>query len=253
MSSCANLLNQISAQLCQMKKKMEEASCGMDIATIQSAIFKHKDTVLNLVKDNEHTKGVCGVPVEVSRTEKCHTSEYKGLLTLEDTDCESCIVLPASCLYKYGHRGNAGWFTFNKTVPVKVNCVNLSLLDDLTLETITAALQYVSENCHSCYTVSCVAYKAVNNVLAGFNVKLTPYQVSCFFDYLEKHQHEEKHHEETGDEPGEPGEPGEPSDYVPTMTVVSRETDSNTLTPDCDIEQKLRSILEQTDTESAEN
>jgi len=252
MSSCANLLNQISAQLCQMKKKLDDASCALDIGTIQSAIFKHKDTVLNLVKDNEHTKGVCGVPVEVSRTECCETTEYKGLLTLEETDCESCVVIPASCLYKYGGRGNDGWFVFDKTLPVKVNNVKLSLLDDLTLETVTAALQYVADCCRSCTTVSCKAYKAVNNVLAGFNVKLTPYQVSCFFDYLEKHQHK-KHEEETCDEPGEPGEPGEPSDYVPTMTVVSRETDSNTLTPDCDIEQKLRSILEQTDTESADN
>ena len=178
MSSCANLLNQISAQLCQMKKKLDDASCGVDIATIQSAIFKKRDTVLNLVKDNECTRCVCGVPVDVSRSECCEVNEYKGLLTLENTDCESCVVVPASCLYKYGERGADGWFTFTKTLPVKVNRVNLSLLDDLTLEQVTAALQYVANSCNTCCTVSCNAYNAVNLLLQSYNVTLSPYQVS---------------------------------------------------------------------------
>ena len=240
MSSCANLLNQISAQLCQIKKRQDDASCALDIGTVQTAIFKKKDTVLNLVVDNECTKCVCGIPVKVSRTECCETTEYDGLLTLEETDCKSCVVVPATCLHKYGTRGKDGWFYFEETVPVKVNKVNLCLLKDLSLETLTAALQYVTECCRNCTVVSCEAYRLVNDLLSSYNVRLNPYQVSCFFDYLEKHQHCD------GDEPAEPAEPAEPSDFCPTMTVVSKEHKIENLTPDCDIEQKLRSILEAT-------
>lgn len=251
MTSCANLLNQISFQLCTLKKKVDDASCALDVGTIVTSIFKHKDTVLNLVYDNEHTSRVCGLPVHVSRTECGNTTEYNGLLTLENTECESCVVVPASHLHKLGQRTSSGSFEFNQTLSVHVKKVHLKVLGEVNMQTIAAALQHVA-NCHKeCETVSCGVYNATNAFLSSYNVSLNPYQVASFFSYLEKHKKhhdEDSHHDEDHNEPNEPNEPYEPSDCVPEIKIVSREAASSQLTSEPDIEAKLRLILENTDT-----
>lgn len=253
MSNCANIINRLSREVCNIKEELDKSECGRDISELNQSIFRRSDGVAFLVCDNKEHQTDCGIPVKVQRTDKCGCKVYDALLVSETTD-PSAVLVNTKDLYCYGCRHCTGFFCFDKTLPVCLEYVDSAVLENVDRNLLFAALQYCA-NTECKGTVTLGEYNALLPVLATVGVRsLSPNQSACVYKYLMKNT-ESKEEDDSCEpaEPAEPAGPAEPSDLMPEISV-KHIADTNTVsdtTSNDQIEAKLKALLEATtDTDS---
>jgi len=256
MSNCANIINRLTREVCNIKEELDKSECGRDISELNQSIFRRSDSVAYLVSEKDH-KMDCGIPVKVKRTEKCCDRVYDALLVTETTD-KDAVLINTKDLHCYGERHCTGFFCFCRTLPVCVEHVDFSVLDNVDNSLLLAALQYCA-NTECKGTITLEAYNVLLNVLASVGIRtLAPNQAACVYKYLMRNNtHEEQKDDECAEpaEPNEPAAPAEPSDLMPDI-LVKHIADTSTVTDNTTsnehIEAKLKALLEATDSETNE-
>lgn len=252
MSNCANIINRLSREVCNIKEELAKSECGRDILELNTAITRHLDTIAYLVPDNKDHIDDCGLPLKVKRTEKCCEKVYDALLVSETTD-KDAVLVNTKDLRCYTQRQCTGFLCFCKTLPVCVECVDLSVLDNLDQTLLLAALQYCSTT-ECTGTLTLEAYNALLAVLATVGIRsIAVNQAACVYKYLMRNTKSDSQNDDACEpaEPAEPAAPAEPSDLVPDIYVkhiADTNTTSDATTSNDAIEEKLKRLLESTET-----
>lgn len=257
MSNCANIINRLSREVCNIKEELVKSECGRNVLELNTAITRGLDTIAYLVPDNKDHINDCGIPLQLKRTDKCCDKVYDALLVNETTD-KDAVLVNTKDLRCFTQRHCTGFLCFCKTLSVCVENVDLSVLSSLDQSLLLAALQYCSTT-QCTGTLTLEAYNALLSVLTTVGIRsIAVNQAACVYKYLMRNLKSDSNNvcEDECDnaepaEPAEPTEPFEPSEIVPDIYVkhiADTYTTSDNTTSNDQIEEKLRKLLESTET-----
>jgi hypothetical protein len=253
MSNCANIINRLTREVCNLQIELAKSDCMRGILELNQDILQRKDEIAYLVPNDSAHSSHCGIPVTVKKTYDGSTSTYSALLVAKTTDGKA-ILVNTNNLYHYTERNCTGFLCFTKDLPVCVEKIDVSVLEKLDSASVVKILQEcAATTCHG--TITLEEYNLLIAFLYPYGVKtIGIHQAACFYKSAMrlKNPKDDSH---DSHEPNEPNEPNEPSDIPVEINVHYLEDNTNsnfsniTLTNDA-IEAKLKALLEATETES---
>ena len=184
MSSCANIVNRLQSDVCLIKENWSYIELMASILKIDQAIFLQSPLLVYLVPTTQNGIGV-PLTIESSSPSSLTTTTYSGLIVLDPTGSENCVVFTTETFLNFGQRTSTGFFEMTDTLPIVVINADPSILPTLTYNDVVAALQSCASS-NDNHTVSCQAFDALNVFLRkNFGIKnLTPTVAACFYDYF---------------------------------------------------------------------
>ena len=182
MSSCANIVNRLQSNVCLLNENLNNIKLMADNLKIDQAIFLQSNLLVYLIP---MTPNGIGIPliIEASSPSSLTTTTYSGLIVLDPTGSENCVVFTTEPLLNFGQRSSTGFFEMTETLPIVVIDADPSILSTLTYSDVVSALQScITSNDN--HTVSCEAYNALVVFLKNnFGIKnLTPSVAACFYE-----------------------------------------------------------------------
>ena len=184
MSSCANIVNRLQSDVCLLKDNWSYIELMAAILKIDQAIFLQSNLLVYLVPTTPNGMGV-PLTIESSSPSSLTTTTYSGLIVLDPTGSQNCVVFTTETLLNFGQRTSTGFFEMTETLPIVVIDADPSILSTLTYSDVVAALQSCASS-NDNHTVSCEAYNALVVFLKkNYGVRnLTPSVAACFYDYF---------------------------------------------------------------------
>jgi hypothetical protein len=184
MSSCANIVNRLQSDVCLLKENWSYIELMATILKIDQAIFLQSPLLVYLVPATPNGMGV-PLTIEASSPSELTTTTYSGLIVLDPSGSENCVVFTTETLLNFGERTSTGFFEMTETLPIVVIDANPSILSTLTYNDVVSALQSCATS-NDNHTVSCQAFDALNSFLKkNFGIKnITPSVAACFYDYF---------------------------------------------------------------------
>lgn len=184
MSSCANIVNRLQSDVCLLKENWSYIELMAAILKIDQAIFLQSPLLVYLIPTTPNGMGV-PLTIEASSPSDLTTTTYSGLIVLDPSGSENCVVFTTETLLNFGQRTSTGFFEMTETLPIIVIDANPSILSTLTYNDVVSALQSCATS-NDNHTVSCQAFDALNSFLKkNFGIKnLTPSVAACFYDYF---------------------------------------------------------------------
>ena len=184
MSSCANIVNRLQSDVCLLKENWSYIELMAAILKIDQAIFLQSPLLVYLVPTTPNGIGI-PLTIESSAPSSLTTTTYSGLIVLDPTGSENCVVFTTETFLNFGQRTSTGFFEMTDTLPIVVINANPSILSTLTYNNVVSALQSCAGS-NDNHTVSCEAFEALNIFLKkNFGIKnLTPSVAACFYDYF---------------------------------------------------------------------
>jgi len=188
MSSCANIVNRLQSDVCLLKENWNSIDMIVDILQINQEIFLESPFLVYLIPTNPNGIGI-PVTIESENASSLTTTTYSGLIVLDPTGSQNCVVFTTETLLSFGRRTSGGFFEMLNTLPIVVVNANPSILPNLTYSEVIAALDSCSGS-NDNHTVNCVAYNALLVFLKkNFGVRnLTPSVAACFYDYFNENR-----------------------------------------------------------------
>jgi hypothetical protein len=186
MSSCANIVNRLQSDVCLLKENWSYIELMAAILKIDQAIFLQSPLLVYLVPTTPNGMGV-PLTIEASSQSDLTTTTYSGLIVLDPTGSQNCVVFTTATLLNFGQRTSTGFFEMTDTLPIVVIDADPSILPTLSYSDVVSALQSCATS-NDNHTVSCQAFDALNIFLRkNFGIKnLTPSVAACFYDYFNK-------------------------------------------------------------------
>lgn len=184
MSSCANIVNRLSSDVCLIKENWSYIELMTSILKIDQAIFLQSPLLVYLVPATQNGIGV-PLTIEASSPSALTTTTYAGLIVLDPNESENCVVFTTQTLINFGQRTSTGLFEMTDTLPIVVVDADPSILSNLSYNDVVSALQSCASATDN-HTVSCDAFEALNVFLKkNFGIKnLTPSIAACFYEYF---------------------------------------------------------------------
>ena len=184
MSSCANIVNRLSSDVCLIKENWSNIELMSSILKIDQAIFLQSPLLVYLVPATQNGVGV-PLTIEASSPSALTTTTYAGLIVLDPNGSENCVVFTTETLINFGQRTSTGLFEMTDTLPIVVVYADPSILSTLSYSDVVSALQSCASASDN-HTVSCDAFEALNVFLKkNFGIKnLTPSVAACFYEYF---------------------------------------------------------------------
>jgi hypothetical protein len=182
MNSCANIVNRLQSDVCLIKENWNSIELMDDNIKIDQAIFNQSPLLVYLIPTT--TNGI-GIPltIEASYSSSLTTTIYSGLIVLDPSGSENCVVFTTQTLINFGQRTSTGFFEMTDTLPIVVIDADPSILSTLTYNDVVSALQSCA-SANDNHTVSCEAYNALLIFLKNnFGIQnLTPSVAACFYE-----------------------------------------------------------------------
>ena len=253
MSNCANIINRLTREVCNLQIELAKFDCMRGVLELNQDILQRLNETAYLVPNDSVHSSHCGIPVTVSKTYNGSTTTYNALLVAKTTDGKA-ILVSTSNLYNYTERSCTGFVCFTKNLPVCVEKIDVKVLETLDSAAVAKILQdCASTTCHGTLTLE--EYNLLLAFLYPYGVRsIGIHQAACFYkSAMRLNNHQDEHAEPN--EPNEPNEPSEPSDVPLEINVCHVRNENShsilnvTLTNDA-IEAKLKALLEATETES---
>lgn len=184
MSSCANIVNRLSSDVCLIKENWSYIELMTSILKIDQAIFLQSPLLVYLVPATQNGIGV-PLTIEASSPSALTTTTYAGLIVLDPNGSENCVVFTTETLINFGQRTSTGLFEMTDTLPIVVVDADPSILSTLSYNDVVSALQSCA-TANDNHTVSCDAFEALNIFLKkNFGIKnLSPSIAACFYEYF---------------------------------------------------------------------
>jgi len=226
MSSCANIVNRLQSDVCLIKENWSYIELMAAILKIDQAIFLQSPLLVYLVPTTPNGMGV-PLTIEASSPSELSTTTYSGLIVLDPSESQNCVVFTTETLLNFGQRTSTGFFEMTETLPIVVIPADPNILSTLSYNDVVAALQscaLANDN----HTVNCKAFEALNVFLRkNFGIKnLTPSVAACLYDYF-------------NNKPTKVVEPvvnnEEPVVYLPVNDGTSSNTDSSKVKSDVSV------------------
>jgi hypothetical protein len=188
MSSCANIVNRLQSDICLLKENWNSIELMAYNLNIDQAIFNELSLLVYLIPTTPNGIGI-PLTIEASYSSSITTTTYSGLIVLEPTGSQNCVVFTTKTLLSFGERNSTGFFRMIDTLPIVVIDANPSILLTLTYLEVVAALQSCAGS-NDNHTVSCEAYNALLVFLKkNFGIQnLTPSVAACFYDYFNENR-----------------------------------------------------------------
>jgi hypothetical protein len=220
MSSCANIVNRLQSDVCLIKENWSYIELMATILKMDQAIFLQSPLLVYLVPSTPNGIGI-PLTIEASTPSTLTTTTYAGLIVLDPTGSDSCVVFTTQTLINFGQRTSTGFFEMTDTLPIVVIDADPSILPTLSYSQVVEALQSCA-SANDNHTVSCEAFEALNVFLKkNFGIKnLTPSIAACFYDYFNHNF------------PSEPlVEKEAPVVYLPVEEVLKEKTEIRVVLP----------------------
>ena len=184
MSSCANIVNRLQSDVCLLKENWSYIELMSEILKMDQAIFLQSPLLVYLVPSTPNGIGI-PLTIESSSPSALTTTTYSGLIVLDPTGIENCVVFTTETLINFGQRTSTGFFEMTDTLPIVVINADPSILPTLSYSNVVSALQSCASS-NDNHTVSCEAFEALNVFLRkNFGIKnLSPSIAACFYDYF---------------------------------------------------------------------
>ena len=184
MSSCANIVNRLQSDVCLLKENWSYIELMAAILKMDQAIFLQSPLLVYLVPSTPNGIGI-PLTIESSSSSSLTTTTYSGLIVLDPTGSENCVVFTTETLINFGQRTSTGFFEMTDTLPIVVVNADPSILPTLSYSNVVSALQSCA-SANDNHTVSCEAFEALNVFLRkNFGIKnLSPSIAACFYDYF---------------------------------------------------------------------
>ena len=184
MSSCANIVNRLQSDVCLLKENWSYIELMAAILKIDQAIFLQSPLLIYLVPTTPNGIGI-PLTIESSSPSDLSTTTYSGLIVLDPSESENCVVFTTQTLLNFGQRTSTGFFEMTDTLPIVVVDADPSILPTLSYNDVVSALQSCALS-NDNHTVNCEAFEALNIFLKkNFGIKnLTPSVAACFYDYF---------------------------------------------------------------------
>jgi len=184
MSSCANIVNRLQSDVCLLKDNWSYIELMAAILKIDQAIFLQSPLLVYLVPTSPNGIGV-PLTIEASSLSSLTTTTYSGLIVLDPSGSENCVVFTTETLLNFGQRTSTGFFEMTETLPIVVIDADPSILLTLSYSDVVSALQSCARS-NDNHTVNCEAYNALLVFLKkNYGVRnLTPSVAACFYDYF---------------------------------------------------------------------
>ena len=184
MSSCANIVNRLQSDVCLLKENWSYIELMAAILKMDQAIFLQSPLLVYLVPSTPNGIGI-PLTIESSSSSALTTTTYSGLIVLDPTGSENCVVFTTETLINFGQRTSTGFFEMTDTLPIVVVNADPSILPTLSYSNVVSALQSCA-SANDNHTVSCDAFEALNVFLRkNFGIKnLSPSIAACFYDYF---------------------------------------------------------------------
>ena len=184
MSNCANIVNRLQSDVCLLKENWSYIELMAAILKIDQAIFLQSPLLVYLIPTTPNGIGI-PLTIEASSSSSLTITTYSGLIVLDPTGSENCVVFTTETLLNFGERTSTGLFEMTDTLPIVVIDADPSILTTLSYSDVVAALQSCA-SANDNHTVSCQAFDALSVFLRkNFGIKnLTPTVAACFYDYF---------------------------------------------------------------------
>ena len=184
MSSCANIVNRLQSDVCLLKENWSYIELMAAILKMDQAIFLQSPLLVYLVPSTPNGIGI-PLTIESSSSSSLTTTTYSGLIVLDPTGSENCVVFTTETLINFGQSTSTGFFEMTDTLPIVVVNADPSILPTLSYINVVSALQSCA-SANDNHTVSCDAFEALNVFLRkNFGIKnLSPSIAACFYDYF---------------------------------------------------------------------
>ena len=184
MSSCANIVNRLQSDVCLLKENWSYIELMAAILKIDQAIFLQSPLLVYLVPTSPNGMGV-PLTIESSSLSSLTTTTYSGLIVLDPTGSQNCVVFTTETLLNFGQRTPTGFFEMTETLPIVVIDADPSILSTLSYSDVVSALQSCAGSSDN-HTVNCEAYNALLVFLKkNYGVRnLTPSVAACFYNYF---------------------------------------------------------------------
>ena len=184
MSSCANIVNRLQSDVCLLKENWSYIELMAAILKMDQAIFLQSPLLVYLVPSTPNGIGI-PLTIESSSSSALTTTTYSGLIVLDPTGSENCVVFTTETLINFGQRTSTGFFEMTDTLPIVVVNADPSILPTLSYSNVVSALQSCA-SANDNNTVSCEAFEALNVFLRkNFGIKnLSPSIAACFYEYF---------------------------------------------------------------------
>jgi len=251
MSNCANIINRLTREVCNLQIELAKFDCMRGVLELNQDILQRLNETAYLVPNDSVHSSHCGIPVTVSKTYSGSTTTYDALLVARTTD-GNAILVSTSNLFNYTTRQCTGFVCFTSNLPVCVEKINVKVLETLDSVAVARILQdCASTTCRGTLTLE--EYNLLLSFLYPYGVRtIGIHQAACFYKSAMRLNKDDL---PDSNEPNEPNEPSEPSDIPLELNVRHVEDNTTTsvshvtLTNDA-IEAKLKALLEATETES---
>jgi len=184
MSNCANIVNRLSSDVCLIKENWSCIELMASILKIDQAIYLQSPLLVYLVPATQNGIGV-PVRIESSTPAVLTTTTYSGLIVLDPTGNDDCVVFTTETLLNFGKRISTGLFEMTDTLPIVVINADPNILPTLSYSDVVSALQSCA-SANDNHTVNCQAFDALSVFLRkNFGIKnLTPTVAACFYEYF---------------------------------------------------------------------
>lgn len=259
MSNCANIINRLTREVCNLQLELAKFDCMRGVLELNQDIFQRLSENAYLVPNDSTHSSHCGIPVTVRKTYDGNTTTSSYLLVAKTTDGKAVLV-NTNNLYNYTERQCSGFVCFTSTLPVCVEKIDVKVLDTLDSAAVAKILQECSNTtCHGTLTLE--EYNLLLAFLYPYGVRtIGIHQAACFYKSAMRLNNGDNTPD--ANEPNEPNEPSEPSDEFDSIPLElnvrsilntnseSNSNNTNNSSMNDTIEQKLKALLEATETES---
>ena len=187
MSSCANIVNRLQSDVCLLKENWSYIELMAAILKIDQAIFLQSPLLVYLVPTTPNGMGI-PLTIEASSPSALTTTTYSGLIVLDPTGSQNCVVFTTETLLNFGQRTSTGFFETTENLPIVVIDADPSILATLSYSDVVSALQSCAGS-NDNHTVNCEAYNALVVFLKkNYGIRnLTPSVAACFYDYFNQY------------------------------------------------------------------
>jgi hypothetical protein len=253
MSNCANIINRLTQNVCNLQIELAKFDCMRGVLELNQDIFQRLNEIAYLVPNDSSHYSHCGIPLTVQKTYDGSTTTSSYLLVAKTTDGKA-ILVNTNNLYNYTERQCTGFVCFTSTLPVCVEKIDVKVLDTLDSSAVAKILQECANTtCHGTLTLE--EYNLLLAFLYPYGVRtIGIHQAACFYKSAMRLNNSDN----DANEPNEPYEPNEPSDQINSVplelnirSILNSNDDNNlNISVNDTIEKKLKDLLESTETES---
>ena len=109
MSNCANIVNRLQSDVCLLKENLSYIELIKNNLKIQQAILNQSSIIVYLIPTTPNSIGI-PLTIEASSSSSLTTTTYSGLIVLEPTGSQNCVVFTTKTLLSFGERNSTGLF-----------------------------------------------------------------------------------------------------------------------------------------------